>query len=277
MPLSIIVLMYLRNAITGTLRDSLYLLEGLLEQQTSLRPTEVMTDTHGYSDVVFGLFWLLGYQFSPRLADLGEMRLWRMDTGANYGVLNGLVKNRVNLDLITRNWDDLLRVAGSLKLGTVSASEIMRTLHLGQNPSTLSKAIGELGRIAKTLYLLAYIDDEAYRRRILTQLNRGESRHSVARAVFHGQRGELRQRYRDGQEEQLGALGLAVNVLVLWNTIYLTEVLDYLRFSGVEVDPDDVARLSPLKHKHINMLGRYQFALPDSVKQGRLRPLNLAE
>ena len=59
--------------ITGTLRDSLYLLEGLLEQQTSLRPTEVMTDTHGYSDVVFGLFWLLGYQFSPRLADLQQI------------------------------------------------------------------------------------------------------------------------------------------------------------------------------------------------------------
>ena len=263
--------------ITGTLRDSLYLLEGLLEQQTSLRPTEVMTDTHGYSDVVFGLFWLLGYQFSPRLADLGEMRLWRIDANATYGVLNELASDQINLGLILLNWDDLLRVAGSLKLGTVSASEIMRTLHLGQNPSTLSKAVGELGRIAKTLYLLAYIDDDAYRRRILTQLNRGESRHSVARAIFHGQRGELRQRYRDGQEEQLGALGLVLNVIVLWNTLYLTEVLDYLRSNGVDVDPHDVSRLSPLKHKHINMLGRYQFALSESIKKGHLHPLNLAE
>jgi TnpA family transposase len=261
--------------IPGTLRDSLYLLEGLLEQQTSLHPMEVMTDTHGYSDVVFGLFWLLGYQFSPRLADLGEMRLWRIDLDANYGVLDGLARNRLNLDSIAQNWDDLLRVAGSLKLGTVSASEIMRTLQGGQNPSTLSRAIAELGRIAKTLYLLAYIDDEAYRRRILTQLNRGESRHSVARAVFHGQRGELRQRYRDGQEEQLGALGLVVNVIVLWNTIYTAEVLDYLRFNQVEVNSDDVARLSPLKYKHINMLGRYQFSMPDSVRQGKMRCLNL--
>jgi TnpA family transposase len=261
--------------ITGTLRDSLYLLEGLLEQETSLRPTEVMTDTHGYSDVVFGLFWLLGYQFSPRLADLGEMRLWRIDALSDYGVLNGLAKNQISSPLITHNWDDFLRVAGSLKLGTVSGSEIMQTLQSGANPSTLSKAIGELGRIAKTLYILAYIDDEAYRRRILTQLNRGESRHSLARAVFHGQRGELRQRYRDGQEEQLGALGLVVNVLVLWNTLYMGEVLDYLRLNGVGVDQGDVARLSPLKHKHINMLGRYQFALPESVRQGKLRPLNL--
>ena len=113
------------------------------------------------------------------------MRLWGIDANATYGVLNELASDQINLGLILLNWDDLLRVAGSLKLGTVSASEIMRTLHLGQNPSTLSKAVGELGRIAKTLYLLAYIDDDAYRRRILTQLNRGESRHSVARAIFH--------------------------------------------------------------------------------------------
>ena len=263
--------------ITGTLRDSLYLLEGLLEQQTSLRPTEVMTDTHGYSDVVFGLFWLLGYQFSPRLADFSERKLWRIDTRADYGVLNDLAKSRVNLDLITRNWDDLLRVAGSLKLGTVSASEIMRTLHSGENPSIISRAMGELGKIAKTLYMLAYMDDEAYRRRILTQLNRGESRHSVARAIFHGQRGELRQKYRDGQEEQLGALGLVLNVIVLWNTLYITEVLDYLRLNGIFVEPNDVGRLSPLKHQHINMLGRYQFTLPESIKQGKLRPLNLTK
>ena len=71
--------------------------------------------------------------------------------------------------------------------------------------------------MAKTLYLLNYLNDEVYRRRILTQLNRGESRHAVARAIFHGQRGELRQRYREGQEDQLGALGLVVNAVVLWS------------------------------------------------------------
>lgn len=67
-----------------------------------------------------------------------------------------------------------------------------RSLQRGNQPSTLTKAIAELGRIAKTLYLLSYIDDESYRRRILTQINRGESRHSLSRVVFHGQRGELR-------------------------------------------------------------------------------------
>lgn len=139
--------------IPGTIRDSLYVLVGLLEQQTSLRPQEFMTDTAGASDVVFGLFWLLGYQFSPRLADAGEARFFRLNKDSDYGVLDRLAKQRINVELIAQNWDDLLRVAGSLKLGTVSALEIMRTLQKGKKPNTLAKAIGELGRVAKTLYL----------------------------------------------------------------------------------------------------------------------------
>jgi Tn3 transposase DDE domain len=167
-----------------------------------------------------------------------------------------------------------LRVAGSLHQGTVSASELMRSILRSNHPSTLARSIGALGRIPKTLYMLAYIDDEHYRRRILTQLNRGEGRHSVARAVFHGQRGELRQRYREGQEDQLGALGLVVNALVLWNTLYMEAVLKQLRTEGMEVLSADVARLSPLVHKHINFQGRYSFALTESVAQGALRPLH---
>ena len=259
--------------VPGTIRDSLFILEGLLEQQTSLRPHEVMSDTAGYSDLVFGLFWLLGYQFSPRLADFGDARFWRMDPKADYGALNGVARQRINIPRITRNWDDLLRVAGSLKMGAVGARELVRGLQGGGRPSTLGRAIGELGRIAKTLYLLNYLDDESYRRRILTQLNRGESRHGVARAIFHGQRGELRQRYREGQEDQLGALGLVVNAVVLWNTRYLDAALARARTSGTLVNPEDIERLSPLLLDHINVLGRYEFNLKKSIRQGKLRPL----
>jgi TnpA family transposase len=259
--------------IPGTLRDSMYILDGLLEHQTRLRPVEIMADTAGVSEIVFGLFWLLGYQFSPRLADIGEARFWRLDPTADYGVLNGVARARVNTKLIRQNWDDLLRVAGSLHQGTVSASELMRSLLRSKRPSTLARALGALGRIPKTLYLLTYIDDESYRRRILTQLNRGESRHSVARAVFHGQRGELRQRYREGQEDQLGALGLVVNAIVLWNTLYIEAALTQMRAEGLAVQAADVARLSPLVHKHINFQGRYSFALSEAVARGELRPL----
>jgi TnpA family transposase len=260
-------------AVPGTVRDSLYVLDGLLEQQTCLQPIEIMTDTHGYTDIVFGLFWLLGYQFSPRLADLGESRFWRIDKNADYGGLNGISRNNINTGLIAKNWDDLLRVAGTLKSGKVSASQFMRTLRASSRQSALSKALSELGRVAKTLYLLNYIDDESYRRRILIQLNRQEGRHSVARASFHGQRGELRQRYREGQEDQLGALGLVVNVITLWNTIYLERALEHLRLTGRRIEPEDVARLSPLQHEHLNFLGRYLFSVPDQVLRGKYRSL----
>jgi TnpA family transposase len=259
--------------IPGTLRDSLFLLAGLLEQQTSLQPQEIMTDTAGYSDVVFGLFWLLGYQFSPRLADIGEARYWRINATADYGALNGIARNQINTVLISSHWDDMLRVAGSLKLGTVSAVDLVRSLQRGNTPSTLSRAIGELGRIAKTLYLLPYLDDETYRRRILTQLNRGEGRHSLSRVVLHGQRGEIRQKYREGQEDQLGALGLMVNVIVLWNTCYMDAAVSKIQSAGAEIKPEDLARLSPLGYRHINMLGRYSFALPEAIGRGELRSL----
>lgn len=79
--------------------------------------------------------------------------------------------------------------------------------------------------------------------------------------TFHRQRGEVRQRYREGQEDQLGALGLVVNALVLWNTNYIDAAVKQLRDQRVEVKSEDLSRLSPLEYKHINMLGRYQFTV----------------
>ena len=120
--------------------------------------------------------------------------------------------------------------------------------------------------------LLHYISDPAYRRRSLTQLNRGEGRHRRARVVFHGQRGELRQRYRQGQEDQLGALGLVVNSIVLWNTIYRDRARTHLRTDGYALQDADIARRSPLGNAHLNVLGRYSFTLAEPLLRGEWRP-----
>jgi TnpA family transposase len=259
--------------VPGTLRDSLILLALVLDQQTELQPTRIMTDTGAYSDVVFGLFRLLGYRFSPRLADIGGARLWRIDPNADYGPFNDLSRHRVNLTRIAENWDDCLRLVGSLKLGRVRATGIMRTLQVGEHATRLAQAIAEIGRIEKTVHVLRYLDDESMRRDTLVQLNRGEGRHGLSRVVFHGQRGELRQRYREGQEDQFGALGLVVNMIVLWNTLYMQAAIDQLRAEGYPVLDEDIARLNPHVHDHINMLGRYSFSIPESVALGQLRPL----
>ena len=151
------------NGITvpGTLRDSLTLLSVVLEQQTELQPTEIMSDTGAYTDTIFGIFHLLGYQFSPRLADIGGARFWRVDGKADYGALDALAAQAHQRRLIAQHWEDLLRLAGSLKLGTVQAAGLIRTLQTKDRPTKLARALEELGRLIKTLYLLRFIDDEA--------------------------------------------------------------------------------------------------------------------
>lgn len=84
----------------------------------------------------------------------------------------------------------------------------------------------------------------------------------------------MRKRYREGQEDQLSSLGLVVNAIVLWNTLYMEEALKQLRKQGVEVLDSDVQRLWPLGHRHLNFLGRYSFTLPEPIASGQLRPLS---
>lgn len=96
-----------------------------------------------------------------------------------------IAKQRVNMDVIAEQWDDILRLIGSLKLGRVPATGIMRTLQVGDRPTRLAKALAEFGRIEKSLHTLTFIDDETKRRSILTQLNRGESRHNAAAFQQH--------------------------------------------------------------------------------------------
>jgi hypothetical protein len=107
----------------------------------------------------------------------------------------------------------------------------------------------------------------------LDRLRKGvfEGRHALARKIFHGKAGQLYQCYQDGIEDQIGALGLMLNALVLFNTRYMDAAVQQLREDGFDVGDEDVARLSPFVRHHINMLGRYSFQLPELP--GSLRPL----
>lgn len=263
--------------VPGTVRDSLYVLGLLLNLDGGPRPEVVVTDQASYTDIVFGLFRILGYQFSPRIADLTDTRFWRVDASTDYGPLNSVARSKVNLNRIRESWPDMLRVAGSLHMGTVRAYDLVRMFSRDGKPGRLGQAFEQYGRIAKTLHLLSVIDDESYRRRMSSQLNLHEERHRLARRVFHGQRGQLRQRYREGQEDQLGALGLVVNAVVLWTTRYMDAALTQLRIAGYPVRQEDVARLSPLGFKHLNVLGRYAFTAPAPTEMRPLRDPSVAD
>jgi hypothetical protein len=128
----------------------------------------------------------------------------------------------------------------------------------------------EYGRIAKTEHLLRVVDpvDDTYRQQMNRQLTVQESRHKLARDVCHGKRGTIHQAYRDGMEDQLGALGLVLNAVVLWTTRYI-EAVAQLRPEGHEIRDEDIARLSPLKHRNLNVLGPLQL---HRLNPGRRRP-----
>ncbi|EHM3140222.1 Tn3 family transposase [Enterococcus faecalis] len=263
--------------VSGTLRDSLYLLEGFLNQPSELAPNQIMTDTAGYSDMIFGLFGLLGFQFSPRIANDKGTKLWRINANAHYGELDALSQNTININLICTHWKDILRVAGSLKSGKVNATELTKSLQRNGKPTSLGKAITEYGKVYKTKHQLRYISDEIYARQILEQLNKGEARHALCRNIFYGRKGKLYQTYYDGMEEQLNALSLVTNAIIYWNSLYLEKVFEQMKAEGYDCSEEVIRKQSPLISDHINFVGKYTFRYEDGLSNGELRPLNIED
>ncbi|GGP14696.1 hypothetical protein GCM10012278_71650 [Nonomuraea glycinis] len=216
--------------------------------------------------MVFGIFSMLGYRFAPRFADLGDQRFWRADLpdGSTpvYGPLEAIARSKINRQKIATQWTDMTRVAGSLVTNQVRAYDLLRMFARNGRPTPLGQAFAEYGRIDKTLHLLSILDpiDDTYRHKLNKQLTVQESRHRLARKICHGGNGQIRKAYREGQEDQLAAPGLVVNAVALWNSKYLSAAVDRLRAQGVPVKDEDAARLSPLGHAHVNVLGRYAIA-----------------
>jgi TnpA family transposase len=259
------------KVVSGAPRDSLHALDVAFSLDHGQRPDILISDTGAYSDLMFGLCNPLGIEYRPELADMPDQRAWRADRHADYGPLNTLARGQLDLPKIRRHWPDILRVIASIYTGTVRAYDVTRVLQRERNPTPLGEAIQHYGRIHKSLHILQLIDDESYRRDVKWIRNLQEGRHALARKVFHGSKGELYQRYREGMEDQLGALGLVLNCIVLWNTVYINAALQQLRAAGHLVLDEDVVRLHPFMRRHLGVQGDYSFMLP--ALEGRLREL----
>ncbi len=177
-----------------TVRDATYVLDEILDNETELPIVEHTTDTAGYTELVFALFDLLGLQFSPRIRDLGDQRLYRLNHHSTYKNLEPLLKGTINSQRILSRWDDMLRVVGSLKGGWVTASLFISKLQSLPQQNALARSLQEYGRLVKTIFILRYLESEEYRRRINTQLNKGETLHSLRRFLFFAHQGQIRQR-----------------------------------------------------------------------------------
>jgi TnpA family transposase len=259
--------------VSGTVRDSLHMVDVIFGLDGGELPEIVVSDTGSYSDLVFGLLELLGISYRPALADLPDQKGWRISADAGYGPLGAFARGRIDLAKIRRNWEDILRVVASIYTGTVRAYDVVTMLQRDGHPTALGEAIAAYGRIFKSLHILSYIDtDETYRRDIKGIRNLQEGRHALARKICHGKKGELYHRYERGLEDPLGALGLVLNCVVLWTTVYLDAAVRQLKAQGYPVRDEDMTRLSPFVSTHLGVHGTYSFMLPD-LAPGAIRGL----
>lgn len=260
------------RAISSTTRDATYVLDEVLGNETELPLLEHTTDTHGYTDIVFALFDLLGLQFSPRLRDLANQRLCRIK-GRELSYPSLKFTAHFNPAYVRQHWDDLLRVAGSLKTGWVSASLLISKLQAYPRQHHLTHLLQEYGRLVKTAFILRYLHSPPLRRRIHAQLNKGEQLHALRSWLWFGGDGVLRQKQEEAQQEVVRCLNVVTNVVVVWNTVYAQLALQRQQATGHLALPEHLAQLSPARFAHLNRLGRYSFQLPVDVLVNGLRPL----
>jgi TnpA family transposase len=254
-------------------REATYVLDGLLDNDTGLDPHLHTTDTHGYTDALWGLCHLLGIDFMPRLKDLADQRLWRPEGSAIPDALAGLFAGAGDTVAVNEQWDQLVRIAASLKARTAPAHVVLQRLTAGGPSDRVAKALAALGRLVKTRNILRYLHDGRLRGAIQAQLNRGESRHALARWLFFANQGAFRTSDYEAIMSKASCLGLLSNAVVLWNALQIERIVTELRAGGMGVANADLAHVWPLQRRHVVPSGVYfvnrtmpAFVLPDPVE-----------
>jgi TnpA family transposase len=220
---------FFTKLIAATASEALHVLDALLYHQSEVSIRRHHTDGGGDSDHVFALCVLLGFQFAPRIPGLKHRRLYSFGRPSDYPTLEPLIAGRINLALIRAHWSEILRIIASLRAGTVTASLIMRQLASYPRQNGVAAALRELGRLERTLFTLDWIEDPELRRTTGQELNKGEARNSLARAVFIHRLGEIRDRTYENQQHRASGLNLLVTAIILWNTRYLERAVATLR------------------------------------------------
>lgn len=266
---------YGSKPVPTTLRDATYVLDEILNNETELPILEHTTDTAGYTELIFALFDLLGLQFSPRIRDLADQELYRtsqiqLDA---YPKLKSHLQSVIHKERILPHWDEMLRLAGSLKTGRVTASLIVQKLQAYPRQHPLTRALQEYGRLIKTIHILRWYADETNRRRINRQLNKGEALHSLRSHLYYANQGEVRGQTDEQLRNQVGCLNLVTNAIIIWNTVYMEKVVQQLRQQGQVVKDEHLMHLWPTRHGHINVYGKYHFEIEHIGKERPFRSL----
>jgi TnpA family transposase len=236
-------------------------IEGVLLRR--LMPiNRLAVDTHGYTDVAMGLAKLLGFSLCPRLAALRERKLY-VATGQYVPKPLRAVAVPIPMKILHTHWDELLRLAASIREGWCSASQVLVRMGSDAQGDPLYQAAVTFGRLVRTHYLCEYFANAAFRNSIQSALNHGESVHQLQRAIRPYATGPKRGRSHDEQRAISGSLSLLSSLVMAWNTSKIQELMDlppHLR-SGISVN--DIANVGPVSTTHINFRGVLHFPLAE--------------
>lgn len=242
-------------------RESAYVIDGLMHNDV-VKSDIHSTDSHGYTEAVFGLTHLLGFSFAPRIKGIGKQTLYIFKP-KNQADPDWVIRpdKTINEDAIRDNWDDLLRLVATIKLKENTASDIFQRLNSYSRQHALYQTLKAFGQITKSLFILRYVDGLALRQAIEKQLNKVELANRFTRAVAVGNPREYTQTEKEEQEIAEGCNRLIRNSIICWNYLYLTRQVEKAPDAGAR---ENLLRLiaahSPMSWAHINMLGEYDFS-----------------
>jgi TnpA family transposase len=260
--------------------EAAYVIDGVLYHEADLSIATHHTDGGGVSDHNFALAYLLGFYFAPRIPNLAERRLYTLGPASAWPALEPFIAGRIDEKLIPAHWDDALRFATSVRTGTASASLLLKRLGAYPRQNGLALALREIGRIERTLFMLDWLELPGLRRQATVELNKGEARNALARAVCFHRLGRLRDRTVEAQQCRASGLALVTAAIALWNTVYLDRALAGLRRGGEMIPDALLAHLAPVGWQHVNLTGDYLWdtdggLAPDGFRQLRTTARNL--
>jgi TnpA family transposase len=237
--------------------EAVYILDGLLKNQSDIQPDTLHADTQGQSTPVFGLAHLLGINLMPRIRNWKDLKLFRPSNDTQYKHIDALFTDTIDWDLIENHIPDLLRIVLSIKTGRVSASTILRRLGTYSRKNKLYSAFAELGRVTRTIFLLKYISDPELRSTISAATNKSEQFNDFIKWIRFGADGVIQENDRDEQRKLIKYNHLVANCLILHNVCTLTRLLSQLAKEGHTFDEATIGQISPYIRHHVNRFGDY--------------------
>ena len=234
------------------------MIEGVLRHETEMDVQSHYTDSHGQSEVGFAFCHLLGFDLLPRLKAIASQKFYVPSAGSagSYANLQSVLTRPINWDLIRQQYDEMVKYATALRLGTAEAESILRRFQRSNRQHPTYQALAELGKAVKTVFLCRYLDSDALRREIHEGLNVVENWNSANSFIFFGKGGEVASNQLEDQELSVLALHLLQLCLVYVNTLLIQRVLSEPGWWQI-MQAEDFRALSPLIYTHINPYGRF--------------------